>query len=92
MTAALRTNSDRRESSDCYAFEIYRSGGGRVIESACRWQWILQPQTRAGCPAVPRWKAVYYCRTLAALLRLWATSTREDRAILMALLPERLRK
>ena len=91
MNATLRTNGDRRESSDGYRGEIIRSGRWRVIEGTCRRQWVLQRLTRAWSPDGGRWEGEHYCQTREALLRLWTASTGEDGALLVALLPERFR-
>lgn len=87
MNAHLRTNTDCRELSDGYALEIYRSGPWRVIESACRWQWIIQRRTRAAGQAGPRWKAELHFRTRNALLLFWTSKTGNDGSLLAALLP-----
>jgi len=92
MNATVRTNGDRRESSDDFRGEIIRSGRWRVIEGACQWQWVLQRLARAGSPDGGRWEGKHYCRTRNALLRLWTASTGEDGALLVALLPERFGK
>ncbi|MBE3637432.1 hypothetical protein [Mangrovicoccus algicola] len=62
---------DHRETADTYAGELIRQDALRVVTCRDRFQWILQRRTRAASPAGARWEALAYCRSRAALLRLW---------------------
>ena len=57
-----------RETSDSYYGEIVRQGRYRVVICKDGIQWILQRQDKL---AGARWRALAYCTTRIALLRLW---------------------
>jgi len=57
-----------RETPDSYCGEIVRRGRYRVVVCKDGIQWILQRQDKL---AGARWRALAYCTTRAALLRLW---------------------
>jgi len=83
MTAPL----DHRESSDRYQGEIIRQDGFRIILCKDGIQWILQRQDKL---AGSRWRAVGYCMTRAALIRLW-TGLNRDIPPELAALPDTVR-
>ena len=84
---------DRRERSDSYAGEIWRAGDWRVALCRDEVQWLLQTRRNPRQEgATAAWDSVGFCRTRAALLRLWRAHTGEDGAELLALLPEHIRK
>jgi len=67
----LRSHTSHRESSDDYHSVIVRSERYRVITCKDKLQWIIQ--VRAGKRhGRARWDSLSYCRTRAALCRLWA--------------------
>jgi hypothetical protein len=60
---------DHRETSNRYHGELVRQGNYRVILCKDSIQWILQRQK--GGPGAA-WRALGYCATHEALMRLWA--------------------
>ena len=80
--------TDHRERSDRYAREILRQGSWRVALCRDGLQWILQ-RRRSGPKegATAAWDSVGFCRSRAALIRLWRAYTGEDGAALERLLP-----
>ena len=82
---------DRRERSDSYAGEILRAGDWRVALCRDHLQWLLQRRRNPRQEgATAAWDSVGFCRSRAALLRLWRAQTGEDGAALERLLPEHI--
>jgi hypothetical protein len=82
----------QQETADEYGCVVLQlNAQWRVIECPDRLQWIIQRRKRGG--AERPWRAVHYCRTRKALLRLCATSCWPVGAVeldLLAALPERI--
>ncbi len=76
------------ESADAYVRVIARHGRHRVILCRDGIQWIIQ---RRKSGVTGRWKALSYCTTRAALIRLWPTSEGPVPPEIAAL-PEKIRR
>ena len=85
----LALGLDRREWSDTYAGEILPMRDCRVALCRDAVQWLIQTRRnpRQEGATVAR-DSLGFCRTRAALLRLWQASTGEDGAALARHLPE----
>ena len=73
---------DHRETSDCYHGELFRQGDCRVIICTDDIQWIVQRQKSGPGTA---WRALGYCTTRQAVMRLWASLNRAICPELLAL-------
>lgn len=64
---------DHRETDDNYRGEVFRRGDHRVVLCRDGIQWIIQRRRKG---AGERWKALGYCTTRKALIRLWTSYER----------------
>jgi hypothetical protein len=78
----MTTHLDHRETSDTYLSELNREGHCRVILCKDGIQWIIQCQK--GGPGAA-WRALGYCTSREALMRLWAAENRTICPELLAL-------
>ncbi|MCU9847315.1 hypothetical protein OEZ60_04790 [Defluviimonas sp. WL0024] len=84
--------ADHRETADLYHGVIVRRDGFRVILCRDGIQWILQKRMApVRGRAAPRWRALGYFTTRAALVRLWHAKTGSACEELDAL-PERIKR
>lgn len=69
MNSNIRTQTNRRETSDTYEGVLFRKDRYRV--SVCRdgIQWLLQRRRHRISPGGAAWDNISYCTTRAALMR-----------------------
>lgn len=78
----MNTHLDHRETSDRYLGELFRQADCRVIICRDAVQWIVQRQKSGPGTA---WRALGYCTTREAVMRIWASLNRTICPELLAL-------
>ncbi|MBI1416848.1 MAG: hypothetical protein GC146_06450 [Limimaricola sp.] len=85
MTSIAEKDLSTHEAADDYEGVIHRRGQWRVAVCRHDLQWLLQRRSGDGSMAGPRWRSVAFCRTRAALVRLWQAETGDEGKALASL-------